>query len=63
MSRQKLIEMRCALCGQPIEVDPAQIPEDGTDLNFFCLLCGAQVAALMEEHNLPGQIELYHPQR
>lgn len=60
---KKIIKMRCALCGQPIEVDPAQIPEDGTDLNFFCVLCGVRVANLMEDHNLPGRIELHYPQR
>lgn len=60
---KKTIKVHCALCGRELDIDPASIPENGTDINFFCLLCGTQVADLIEEHNLPGHIELHHPQR
>lgn len=59
----KNIVVKCALCGAPVTIQPARLAEldSHKDLNFYCLLCGAQVAAALEAHGLGDHIRMFNP--
>lgn len=60
---KRSITAKCALCGQPVQIQPDRIAElpDQTNLNFYCLVCGVQVAEALEKADQGDRIQLHHP--